>query len=216
MITKFDGFFDPAIVTKPIHIIGCGAIGSTLAVQLTRCGLTNIYLWDFDTVEVHNLANQQFRRADVGTNKNVALRKIMLEINPQAEVKTRGRYTDEMLSGYIFLAVDSIDTRKDIIQAHKYSMLVEAVFDFRMRLKDAQHYGADWAKQEHRKNLEKTMDFTQEEADAATPTNACGMSLSVIPTVETVVSVGVANFINFLHDPKQLKPLVMVNPFDYD
>ena len=84
-----------------------------------------------------------------------------------------------------------------------------------MRLKDAQHYGANWAVSEHRKNLLKTMDFTQEEADAATPVNACGMSMSIIPTVETVVAVGVANFINYITDPQLLKPFVMVNPFDY-
>ncbi len=216
MIEKFSGLFDPSKVTQPIHLIGCGAIGSTLAVQLARCALNNITLWDYDKVEQVNLANQQFLYSQIGKPKTHATRELMRAINPRINVDIKGVYTDEPLSGYIFMAVDSIDVRKDIVKANKYSMEVKAVFDFRMRLKDAQHYGADWSIKKHKDNLEKSMDFTQEEADAATPLSACGVSQSIIPTVETVVSVGVANFINFINDPKLLKPFVMVNPFDYD
>jgi len=215
MIEKFAGFFDPSIVKDKVHIIGCGAIGSTLAIQLTRCGLTDITLWDFDIVQPHNLANQQFRYADIGEAKVASLHQIMLEINPQIKVYYKDRYTDEQLSGYVFMAVDSIDVRKQIVKSNMYNQSVKAVFDFRMRLKDAQHYGANWNIKEDKDNLLKTMDFTQEEADAATPVNACGMTMSIIPTVETVVAVGVGNFINYLHDPATLRKFIMVNPFDY-
>ena len=215
MIEKFSGFFNPGDVKHPIHIIGCGAIGSTLGIQLARCGLTNITLWDFDTVAPHNLANQAFRYNDIGEAKVASLHQIMLEINPQINVHYKDKYINERLSGHVFMAVDSIDVRKNLVKANLYNPDLQTIFDFRMRLKDAQHYGANWAVSEHRKNLLKTMDFTQEEADAATPVNACGMSMSIIPTVETVVAVGVANFINYITDPQLLKPFVMVNPFDY-
>lgn len=215
MIEKFSGFFDPSIVDQPINIIGCGAIGSTLAIQLTRCGLTNITLWDMDHVAPHNLANQQFLYRHIGEDKTVALKELMLAINPQAVITTKGKYTDELLSGYVFMAVDSIDVRKQIVKINKYNLTVKAIFDFRMRLKDAQHYGADWSINEHKTILEKSMDFTQAEADANTPVNACGMTMSIIPTIETVVATGVANFINYLHDSKELKRFIMVNPFDY-
>ena len=215
MIEKFSGFFNPGDVKHPIHIIGCGAIGSTLGIQLARCGLTNITLWDFDTVAPHNLANQAFRYKDINELKTIALANMMQEINPQLIPQKKVRYTNEKLSGHVFMAVDSIDVRKDLVKANLYNPDIQTIFDFRMRLKDAQHYGANWAISEHRKNLTKSMDFTQEEADAATPVNACGMSMSIIPTVETVVAVGVANFINYITDPQLLKQFVMVNPFDY-
>lgn len=216
MISKFAGFFDPAIVKEPIHLIGCGAIGSTLAVQLARCGLTNITLWDFDIVQQHNLANQQFMYKHIGFDKTEALADILTDINPQIKLNIQGAYTDEKLSGYIFLGVDSIDVRKLVVNNNMYNNHVKAVFDFRMRLKDAQHYGADWSTIENRKNLLATMDFTSEEAKEATPVNACGLTMSIIPTIETVVAHGVANFINFLHKPDTLKRFIMVNPFDYD
>jgi len=215
MIEKFAGFFDPSIVKDKVHIIGCGAIGSTLAIQLTRCGLTDITLWDFDIVSPHNLANQQYWNAQIGLPKTTALSDLMKAINPHIKIDVKEGYIDEQLSGYIFMAVDNIDVRKQIVKSNMYNQSVKAVFDFRMRLKDAQHYGANWNIKEDKDNLLKTMDFTQEEADAATPVNACGMTMSIIPTVETVVAVGVGNFINYLHDPATLRKFIMVNPFDY-
>lgn len=216
MISKFAGFFNPSIVKDRIHIIGCGAIGSTLALQLTRCGLTDITLWDYDVVEQHNLANQQFLFEHIGHDKTIALAQLMRAINPHIKINFEKKYTEESLVGHVFIAVDSIEVRKNIVKNNKYNLEVKSMFDFRMRLKDAQHYGADWSEIQNRKNFEKTMDFTSEEAKDSTPVNACGLSLSVIPTIESVVSVGVANFINFLHEPTELKRFIMVNPFEYD
>ena len=103
MIEKFSGFFNPGDVKHPIHIIGCGAIGSTLGIQLARCGLTDITLWDFDSVAPHNLANQQFRYNDIGEAKVASLHQIMLEINPQINVHYKDKYTNEKLSGHVFI-----------------------------------------------------------------------------------------------------------------
>ena len=124
-------------------------------------------------------------------------------------------YIDQTLSGYVFMAVDHIATRQLIVDINRYNNTILALFDFRMRLKDAQHYGTDWSSTDQVNNFIKTMDFTQEEADANNPVNACGMSMSIIPTIETVVAVGVSNFINYTHNKEHLKNFVMVNPFDY-
>ena len=56
-----------------IHIIGCGSVGSTLAELLARLGLTKITLYDFDTVEPKNLANQLFRQEHINMTKVDAL-----------------------------------------------------------------------------------------------------------------------------------------------
>ena len=36
------------------HIVGCGAIGSSVATQLARLGADQVYLYDFDKVGIEN------------------------------------------------------------------------------------------------------------------------------------------------------------------
>ena len=57
-LVKSQDYFSPLLVKKRCHIIGCGSVGSTIAELLARLGITNISLYDFDTVSSHNLANQ--------------------------------------------------------------------------------------------------------------------------------------------------------------
>jgi hypothetical protein len=210
--SKFYEYFDPEKVTDPIHIIGCGAIGSTLAVMLARCGCTNMHLYDEDVVASHNLANQQFYHSDLGEKKVKALSLKLTAINPHIKVVPHGFYQGSMLSGYVFLAVDNIEVRQQAVDVNKFNMKIKAMFDFRMRLEDAQTYAANWSDIKSIDNLRATMNFTNEEAAQATPVNACNMTMSVMPTVETVVAVGVANFINHINGKPLASPII-VNPF---
>jgi adenylyltransferase/sulfurtransferase len=51
--------------TKRIAIIGCGGLGSTLAVTLGSSGIGEMHLVDFDTVSMHNIHRQiAFRLGD--------------------------------------------------------------------------------------------------------------------------------------------------------
>ena len=72
-LSKSYDYFQPEKDTARIHIIGCGSVGATVAENLARCGITKFTLWDFDTVEPHNLANQIFRQHDIGKTKVEAL-----------------------------------------------------------------------------------------------------------------------------------------------
>lgn len=81
-LSKSYEFFQPEKNEDRIHIIGCGSVGSTVAENLARSGVTKFTLWDFDEVEPHNLANQMFRQKDVGKKKTEALLDILSEINP--------------------------------------------------------------------------------------------------------------------------------------
>ena len=60
-LSKSYEYFQPEKLTDRVHIIGCGSVGSTVAENLARSGVTKFTLWDFDVVEPHNLANQMFR-----------------------------------------------------------------------------------------------------------------------------------------------------------
>ncbi len=147
-LSKSYDFFQPEKNTDRIHIVGCGSVGSTVAENLARSGVTNFVLWDFDTVEKHNLANQMFRVCDVGKPKVEALVEILSEINPDipgaVKICPKG-WNGELLSGYVFLCVDNIELRQAIVKKNFYHPHIKAMFDFRTRLEDAQHYAADWS-----------------------------------------------------------------------
>ena len=61
----------------------------------------------------------------------------------------------------------------------------------------------------------KSMAFTHEEAKKSTPVSACNITLSVCPTVRTVVAYGVSNFINFIKNGI-IKKQILVDAFNYD
>lgn len=56
--------------TKRIAIVGCGGLGSTLAITLGSSGIGDIHLIDFDTVSTHNIHRQiAFKLGDEGKYK---------------------------------------------------------------------------------------------------------------------------------------------------
>ena len=206
-------FFDPSTVKYAIHIVGVGAIGSTLLRQLVRTGVTRIHIWDFDRVEGHNIANQQYNHADIGKAKVDAAEQMARAINPDILILQHGKWEGEPLHGYIFLAVDSIELRHAIVLRNKFNPGVIFISDFRMSVESAQIYAADWRSMHSRDVLLNSMAFSDAEAREATPINACGMALSIMPTIESICAIGVANFIKFLKTGETLT-LCLNNTFE--
>lgn len=216
-LSKSYEYFQPEKSEDRIHIIGCGSVGSTVACMLARTGITNFILWDFDTVEPHNLANQMFRQKDIHKPKVEALLDIICEINPDiadsAKLKPEG-WKGQQLSGYVFLCVDNIDLRREIVEKHFDNPYVKAMFDFRTRLEDAQHYAADWSDYKMKKDFLNSMNFSHDEAKEETPVSACNVTLSVCPTVLVICARGVANFMNFWNG-KGIKKLILDDAFKF-
>ena len=215
-LNKHLEFFDPFNIKDEIHIVGVGAVGSRIAEQLVRLGVTELHLYDFDKVEDVNITNQIYYFDQIGKTKLEAIREILQRINPQVKLKlhTEG-YKEGLLNGFVFMAVDSIEVRQQIVSQNKYNLDTKAVFDVRMRLTDAQSYAANWAKPKHIKLLENTMDFTEEEAKEATPISACGTTLSVSPLVSTLAALTVSNFMNFIRKGT-LENTILLDVFDFN
>lgn len=216
-LTKSYEFFKPEMCRERLHIIGCGAIGSTVAENLVRFGLTKITLYDFDTVEAHNIANQMFTYEDIGKAKVDAVAEYLTRINPDVskDLKVmRDGYTDQRLSGYVFLCVDNIELRRKIAQSCVGNTFVKAMFDFRMGLTNAQHYAAAWSDRKMVENFIKSMAFSHEEAKASVPVSACNIPLSVCPAIRVIVAYGVSNFINFVKEGV-IKKMILTDAFDF-
>ena len=213
-LNKHREFFDPDNFNNEIHIIGCGAIGSTIAEQLARLGIKKLHLYDFDRVTEHNITNQMFFQQQVGKPKLIALTEILKQINPEIEIypEHMGWSQGMTLSGYVFIAVDSIDTRNEIVDDNRFNPNIKAMFDTRMRLTDAQAFAALWTPKEI-EFLKNTMNFTHEEAAASTPVSACGTTLSVTPTVRLICSLAVANLINVILN-KPITKTILIDAFN--
>jgi molybdopterin-synthase adenylyltransferase len=100
-------------------VIGVGAIGRQIALQLTAMGIPWLQLVDFDLVEKSNLASQGYLEDDLGQLKVDATAKICRQINADVEVLVvpeRFRRSME-IGNAVFCCVDSIDVRRLIWQA---------------------------------------------------------------------------------------------------
>ena len=165
-LSKSYEFFQPDMCTSRIHIIGCGSIGSCVAELLARYGLTKISLYDFDEVEPRNIVNQMFTAKHIGKPKVEAVGEMLLDINPDIgedlKIYPKG-YVDQKLSGFVFLCVDNIDLRREIAEKNRYNQNIKAMFDFRTRLTDAQHYAADWSDDKSVDAFIASMNFSHED-----------------------------------------------------
>lgn len=200
-LNKHLEFIQPSVYDNEIHIIGVGAVGSRVAEALVRLGFDNINIYDMDIVEDANVTNQLYHFKDIGKEKEDALIDQMKAINPQVRIKKNGKYEDQVLKGAVFIAVDSIDLRREIVQKNKTNLKIDILFDGRMRLTDAQAYTATMRNRKAVQSFLATMQFTDDQD--TTPLSVCGTTLSVAPTVMTLANVLVMNFLRYL---KQEEP----------
>lgn len=215
-LSKSLEYFNPINdVNGAIHVIGIGAMGSRVAELLVRLGIEVIHIWDMDIVESKNITNQLYFAKQIGMKKTDALEQLLKAINPSVTIIKHGEYKDQVLSGYVFLNVDSIELRYKIATANKDNKNIKAMFDCRMRLEDAQSYAADWTDEAQKKTFINTMDFTDEEAKEATPVSACGTTLSVAPTVVSTAAFTVSNFINLIRKSK-CDSMIFTNAFEFN
>ena len=200
-LNKHLEFIQPSVYENEIHIIGVGAVGSRVAEALVRLGFDNINIYDMDIVEDANVTNQLYHFKDIGKEKEDALIDHMKAINPQVRIMKNGKYEDQILKGAVFIAVDSIDLRREIVQKNKTNLKIDILFDGRMRLTDAQAYTAIMRDRKAVQSFLATMQFTDDQD--TTPLSVCGTTLSVAPTVMTLANVLVMNFLRYL---KQEEP----------
>jgi molybdopterin/thiamine biosynthesis adenylyltransferase len=209
-------FFDPSKVEGMCHVIGCGSIGSNVAELLTRYGVKHITLWDLDEVEPHNIANQIYTEEDVGFAKTLCLSRYLFKINPQLKrtLKIKGKYQNTPLNDYVFMCVDSVEVRRELVEANMMNPSIKAIFDFRTTLLEGQCYFADWTKKKQKESLLTSLQFSHEEAMKNTPVSACGFELSVSTVVKMTAIMGIVNFTNFINK-QPTKHLILCQPYSY-
>ncbi|HSG71529.1 MAG TPA: ThiF family adenylyltransferase [Planctomycetaceae bacterium] len=102
-----------------ISVIGVGAIGRQVALQLTAIGASQITLIDFDRVDETNLATQGYRWDDLGELKIEATAVAMRDLNPEIKIeRIEDRFrASQKVGEAVFCCVDSITARQAIWRA---------------------------------------------------------------------------------------------------
>ncbi len=102
-------------------VVGVGAIGRQVALQLAAMGIPWLQLVDFDRVEVSNLASQGYLEDDLDRLKVEATADFCQQINHGLEViGAPERFRRSMdVGNAVFCCVDSIDVRRLIWEALK-------------------------------------------------------------------------------------------------
>lgn len=89
LFSRNSGLLESSVMLdKTAVLIGCGSVGSLVAMELARSGVGRFVLIDTDVLEVHNICRHQCGFEDLGRHKVDAVRDRVLNINPLAEVVT--------------------------------------------------------------------------------------------------------------------------------
>ena len=99
-----------------LTVIGVGAIGRQVALQLAAMGARRLQLVDFDEVDETNVTTQGYRQCDAGRLKVVACAETIREIDPAIEVEqVPDRFRPRLATGEaVFCCVDSISAREAV------------------------------------------------------------------------------------------------------
>jgi molybdopterin-synthase adenylyltransferase len=99
-----------------VTVVGVGAIGRQLALQLASLGVRRLRLVDFDIVETTNITTQGYLQADLGFAKVAATAQALRQIDSSIDLElVEDRFRPQMPVGdALFCCVDSISARAAI------------------------------------------------------------------------------------------------------
>lgn len=101
------------LLGRDIIIGGVGGIGSWLSLLLARIGC-NLYLFDFDHLEAHNIGGQLYRQEDIYKPKTQALKEIIHSFcDKDIQVECMGKYDKNSITNDIVMSCfDNMAARK--------------------------------------------------------------------------------------------------------
>src|SRR5260221_10246173 len=81
------------IYKKDVMVLGQGGIGSWVSLLLCKNGC-NLYLYDHDKYEEHNMTGQVVRSKDINKRKSDAACEIIKEFSPDCVAEADGMYRE--------------------------------------------------------------------------------------------------------------------------
>ncbi len=106
------------LASARVMVVGAGAIGNEVIKNLALLGVGNLWVVDFDTVEVTNLTRSVlFRETDIGRSKAEVASERAKEINPAIQVKSLSCDLEYEIGLGVYRSMDVVIGCLDSIQA---------------------------------------------------------------------------------------------------
>lgn len=205
-VTRHAELFKPHQFEHPVHIIGLGATGSWLALQLAKLGLKEVTLWDYDMVEEHNIPNQAYGIPHMGFSKAKSLQALIHFDTGTSFTIRETEFIDQRVSGIVFLMVDTMKARKDIWEnSIKMRTSIPLLVEPRMGLSASRVYNVEPTNLLHIKKYEDCW-YSDDEAEVS----SCGTSVSVVTTAMTTASWCARQLINF-HNKVEMDNEILID-----
>ncbi len=111
-----------SLKNKSACLIGCGGLGCNIAVHLVGAGISKLFIYDFDCVNVSNL-NRQFlyTKSDIGKSKCLQAQKKLKEYSSETDIiaiEKKIECPDDLKESencdIFILAVDNCEARKTV------------------------------------------------------------------------------------------------------
>lgn len=172
-------WFDPLRVPdSKVTLVGAGGIGSPTAIALSKLGVANIDVIDFDYVEPHNIPNQMYGTPHANELKVEAL-KTMCEAFGASEISVYAESVQDVFEhtppkGVVITGLDNMDARNHIWEQVKNNPDVDLLIDARLGGQLINVFAIDPNNETHIQMYEQMAVFPQEESVEA-PCTARGI-----------------------------------------
>lgn len=95
ILKRQDSLDNEIFKNSKVSVLGCGGLGSNIAMILARAGIGEINLYDFDTIEYSNLNRQNYNIDEIGLKKTETTKKRLKETLPYVKVNTKEIYLNK-------------------------------------------------------------------------------------------------------------------------
>ena len=193
-LRHLDVFSPDQFGDRRVDAIGAGATGSRIVLELARLGITNIHVWDYDTVSDVNLANQAFAEEDIGSLKVDALARLVLA-HTGIRIITHAEKVDgsQRLGEVVFLLTDTMESRKEIYKkALRMKLRTKLLIETRMGIDTGRVYTINPNTHSQCKVYDTTL-----YDDNKTEVSACGASVTVGATAAFIAGLATWQFIRW-------------------
>lgn len=119
---------------QSVAIVGVGGVGSWIAYFLALAGVQELWLFDHDTIEIHNTNRLPVPFGQLGRGKSEVMAEVIKRERPSCVVYPCGRFIPSLIPdlqmdvSWIVAATDSVASRKEVEgwAAANYTVYIEA------------------------------------------------------------------------------------------